>query len=133
MKKLYYDVAKWSIKTFPGSEPITHLLKLREEVNEAIASPETISEYADCLIALFSASNKAGIMYTELLMKTCMKLEENKKRHWRKQPDGTYQHVCKHKLKPPSEDQIREYTLLHQDKFSLVDFADWITKTLNNG
>ena len=133
MKKLYYEIGQWSAKTFPESHPINLLLKLKEETSEAIVSPKSAGEYADCLIALFAASNSAGIMFSELLMKSHIKLEENKKRKWRKQPDGTYQHVCKHKLKPPTEDQIREYTLLHQDKFSLVDFADWITKTVSNG
>jgi hypothetical protein len=93
MEELYNSIGVWVKSAFPDAGSVEHLLKLRHEAVEAINSPGDITEYADCLIALLGASYKAGIGYNDLLKETKSKLMVNTTRNWKKESDGTYQHV----------------------------------------
>ena len=77
--------AEWSRRTF-GSDtsrgPIGPLKHLAKEVNETLAAPNDLEEYADCLFLLFDASRRAGFGYDDLLNAAWDKLEKNKAREW---------------------------------------------------
>lgn len=91
-KRLYNSIGEFSKKTFSDSGSVEHLLKLKQEADEAIKDPDNIKEYADILIALLGASYKANFTFEELMNATKDKLKVLKKREWIKQEDGTYQH-----------------------------------------
>ena len=91
--KLYNSMGKFSMEKFPDASPIEHLLKVKNEADEAINCPHDIVEYADILLSLFGAAYKAGFSYEELMKASKKKLEICKERKWRKLEDGTYQHI----------------------------------------
>ena len=95
MQALWKAVKAWQILTF-GSDgshsPKNTLLKLREEVEEAIADPWERSEYADLLIMLFAAARQAGMNLEDLEEATWGKLFINMERKWRRGESGMYQH-----------------------------------------
>lgn len=93
MEDLYNSIGLWVKSAFPEAGTVDHLLKLRHEAMDAINSPGDITEYADCLIALLGASFKVGFDYDSLLNATNSKLLVNTTRSWKKESDGTYQHV----------------------------------------
>jgi len=66
-KELYNDLGEWTKKIFPDADSVAHLFKLKDETDEAIKTPNDIMEYADCLMAIFGASYKAGFTYDELM------------------------------------------------------------------
>lgn len=92
LNKLYSDIYEFSIKVFPDAKSNDHLLKLKNEADEAIENNKDIYEFADCFIALIAASSKSGFNCDELIMATFEKLEICKSRSWKKLIDGTYQH-----------------------------------------
>ena len=92
---LFESVGTWSKKTFPKAGAKEHLLKLKQEADEAIADPTDIYEYCDILIPLFAAANKAGFTAEMLLNCSFEKLEILKGRTWEEKADGTHQHVEK--------------------------------------
>lgn len=59
----------WSQRTF-GTDvergPIGPLKHLKKEADEAIAHPQDIMEYADCLFLLFDATRRAGFTLQQL-------------------------------------------------------------------
>jgi len=89
---LFAEMGSFAVQTFPDAGSVEHLKKLKHEADEAIAEPQNVEEYADCLLALFGAAHKAGITYETLLNASAGKLEIVKQRSWNKLPDGTYQH-----------------------------------------
>lgn len=94
---LYSEMGGFAKTTFPDAGPVQHLLKLKNEADEAIAAPHDSIEYADCLLCLFGAAHKAGLTYERLLSVARAKLAVAKERKWERKPDGTYQHI---ELKP---------------------------------
>lgn len=89
---LFTDMGKFVDKTFPNATAKEHLMKLKQESQEAIEAPMDIMEYADSELALHGAAHKAGFTYKELQEAKKQKLEILKNRSWEKQADGTYQH-----------------------------------------
>lgn len=89
---LFDAMGSFAVKTFPDAGSIEHLKKLKHEADEAIAEPQNVEEYADMLLALFGAAEKAGITHKQLIEASEGKLEVVKTRTWVKLPDGTYQH-----------------------------------------
>lgn len=89
---LFDAMGSFAVKTFPDAGSIEHLKKLKHEADEAIAEPQSVEEYADMLLALFGAAEKAGITHKQLIEASEGKLEVVKTRTWKKLPDGTYQH-----------------------------------------
>lgn len=80
-------------KAFPDASCNDHLKKLKIEADEAMQDNRDITEFADCLGAIYGAVSKAGFLYPELIKAGFEKLEINKVRKWEKLPDGTYQHI----------------------------------------
>lgn len=82
---LWDALADWSRKTF-GSDakrgPVGPLKHLASEVEEAIAAPQDLVEYADCLMLLFDAARRAGFNLDALLHAANEKLIVNKGRKW---------------------------------------------------
>ena len=89
---LFDAMGKFAVEKFPDAGSVEHLKKLKYEADEAIAEPQDLVEYADCLLALFGAAYKAGFTYEDLLKASEGKLEIVKKRNWKRLDDGTYQH-----------------------------------------
>lgn len=87
----------WSQKTFGSDKergPIGPLKHLRKEAKEAIAKPNDLEEYADCLFLVFDATRRAGFSYDQLVEACFAKLAENKGRKWQKPTkDGPVEHV----------------------------------------
>lgn len=91
--QLFTAIGTFSVKAFPTAKSIEHLKKLKHEADEAIEQPSDISEYADCIVALFAAAYKAGISANDLLHASNDKLEKIRNLKWTILPDGTYQSV----------------------------------------
>lgn len=77
------DLGVWADATFgAGRPPERSFSHLQEEVEELIASPYDLKEYADCFILLIDSARRAGYDM-ETILKACNdKLEINKKRKW---------------------------------------------------
>lgn len=88
--------ATWSQLTF-GSDsergptgPLNHLAK---EVQEAMAAPTDMMEYADLLLLVLDASRRAGITADHLLDVAEEKLRINIAREWGpRQANGVFEH-----------------------------------------
>lgn len=97
--KLERSRFNWSLKTFPKATKESSLRKLEEEIREirkdlkkGIANP---LEYADALMCLLDSAGRAGLDAKTILIAFQHKLQINKKRTWKKNPDNTYSHVEK--------------------------------------
>lgn len=90
---------EWSLKNFPEATPISSLRKLESEIEEievdiiegAINSIN--EEYADALMCLFDSAGRLGITPQLIFDAFEKKLEKNKNRLWKKNPDNTYSHI----------------------------------------
>jgi hypothetical protein len=95
--KLEEERMEWSFKTFPEATAISSLRKLEEEIkeieNNIIEGKKDTEEYADALMCLFDSAGRFGISPEEIFQAFQNKLETNKKRVWKKNPDNTYSHV----------------------------------------
>ena len=92
-RSLYREAGRVSKTMFPTAGIKEHMLKLKQEADEVIASPLDTEEHADCLLIVMSAAFKAGISYDRLITTASIKLEELEKRKWKLEEDGTYQHI----------------------------------------
>lgn len=90
---LYNEFGQWTKATFPNAGSVKHLIKLKEEVNEAIEAPNDIMEYADCMGGLFGAAYKAGFTFDDLFDAWNKKFQINKTRKWQVNKNGTYSHI----------------------------------------
>jgi NTP pyrophosphatase (non-canonical NTP hydrolase) len=96
---------EWSVKTFTEATALSSLLKLKSEIDEVevylngnmdpdvVNWPESIEEYADCLMCLCDSFHRAGIPVEQVLLAFDKKTEKNKNRIWKKNPDNSYSHV----------------------------------------
>lgn len=97
---------EWSLKNFPEATYFSSLSKLKEEIKEVDKElkylekfPEQYHldkltmEYADCLMCLFDSAGRAGVSVEDIVEAFEEKLEINKNRKWKKNPDNTYSHV----------------------------------------
>lgn len=97
MPEFWTAQAAWSQATF-GSDsergPIGPLLHLAKEVQEAIANPSDLEEFADLQFLIFDSARRAGFTYEQLLDACWKKLEKNKTRKWGPATkDGPVEHV----------------------------------------
>lgn len=69
-------------KRFPEASSNDHLLKIKEEVQEAIDNNKDISEFADIQLALYAAAGKAGYKEGDLRTASEKKLKILRKRKW---------------------------------------------------
>lgn len=136
--ELFESMGAFAKEKFPDASSVEHLLKLHQEVDEAISSPSDITEYADCLLALFGAVHKAGYSFSDLLQAGFNKFDIVKSRVWERLSDGTYQH--KSTKKQVTDEQIRQvfyglctsqaytgYAVIREDIFIKV-VRDLLTK-----
>lgn len=97
---------EWSLKNFPDATNHSSLKKLREEIKEVVKElkyldefPEQYEteklnmEYADCLMCLFDSAGRSGVSIEDIIEAFSEKLEINKSRTWKKNPDNTYSHI----------------------------------------
>lgn len=91
MRDIFNEIGEFTSTNFSKSAS-THLIKLKEEVNEVIENPSDTEEYADCLLALFSAAY-CMFPYDGFINAVKKKLEIVKNRTWKKQADGTFKHI----------------------------------------
>lgn len=87
----------WSLKTFPEATAISSLRKLESEIEEIevdiVEGHRNPEEYADALMCILDSAGRQGIFIEEILHAFKVKLEINKKRVWKKNPDNSYSHV----------------------------------------
>lgn len=74
--------SKWALAQFGPRSPIGPLKHLKREADEAIAKPQDITEYADCLHCLLHAVQCAGFSLDDLVEAAWRKLPENIMRQW---------------------------------------------------
>lgn len=90
---------RWSLDTFPKCTPNGSIEKLREELKEIEKNIENKErdpiEFADCLMCLFdiAARLENPISVQEIFDAFEEKLEINKKRIWKHNPDNSYSHI----------------------------------------
>ena len=94
-EELYNQIGEFARNTYKNADYYSFMEKLKEEIKEVIENPDDISEYADCIIVLFSACGKRNIPYSELVKTIKEKFEINKNREWYEIKPGIYKHVKK--------------------------------------
>lgn len=85
MRDFWREQAAWSQATFGPDDvrgPAGPLKHLRKEIDEVLAAPADIEEYADLLFLVFDATRRAGFVYDDLLGACWDKLFKNKQRTW---------------------------------------------------
>lgn len=83
--ELVLKQAEWSQDVFgPDSDrgPVGALRHLKQEADEAIAAPNDLTEYADCLLLLLDASRRAGFSVQQLIHAAIDKQAVNSERNW---------------------------------------------------
>ena len=94
----FWDMlSEWSQATF-GTDaergPVGPLKHLAKEVQECLADPSDLEEYADCLFLVFDATRRAGFTFDQLVEAVFAKLAKNKRREWpRPTSDEPVEHV----------------------------------------
>lgn len=88
---------KWSLETFEDATPISSLRKLESEIKEieediskGMANP---TEYADALMCLLDSAGRQGITLEQIIKAFEYKIEVNKGREWKKNPDNLYSYI----------------------------------------
>lgn len=98
---------EWSLKMFPDATPRSSILKLQSEAKEVLKEIKILEkfpdgdnglealtmEYADMQMCLFDSAGRAGVSVEDIFEAFSEKLEINKARKWKKNPDNTYSHV----------------------------------------
>lgn len=85
LERFWGELADWSQTTFgPDAErgptgPLKHLAK---EVQEALADPSDVFEYADMVFLVFDAARRAGFSFEHLESAVWRKLRINRERKW---------------------------------------------------
>lgn len=85
LRAFWQSQAAWSEATFGTTAergPLGPLKHLAKEVQEVIADPTDVTEFADCVFLVFDAARRAGFTYDELVAAAWTKLEINKARKW---------------------------------------------------
>lgn len=76
------DAAEWSLRTFGIRKVTGPLNHLKSEIDEIIADPTDVEEFADALILLQDAAWRSGHKMSEIFEAALAKNEKNKKREW---------------------------------------------------
>ena len=97
LSKFWQEHAEWSRTTFGADDvrgptgPLKHLAK---EVQECLANPTDLEEYADLMFLTFDACRRAGFTLPALVKEMWRKLEVNKNRKWGPPTiDGAVEHI----------------------------------------
>ena len=77
------DKYKWSVETFgPGARTEGVVNHIREELDEVLASPEDISEWADIIILAIDGARRMGFSADDIIEGLIAKHLKNKARKW---------------------------------------------------
>ena len=94
LSQLQSQIYQWQIETFGGQAPKHFSRKLGAEVFEMLEAVDgggdTAPEIADCFIVLFGLASSLGVNAEEAIE---AKMAINRKRKWKKEKDGTFQHI----------------------------------------
>ena len=97
LNEFWVELSEWSQATFGADGergPIGPLKHLAKEVQEALADPGDLIEYADLLFLVFDATRRAGFSFEDLLAACWRKLAINRARTWPKpSSDEPVEHV----------------------------------------
>lgn len=81
-QNFWNGLSKWSQSTFGNDAsrgPQGPLLHLKKEVDEVLAAPEDIVEYADLIFLTYDAARRAGFSFGQLEQACFAKLAINRK------------------------------------------------------
>ncbi len=85
MRRLQLEAFRWSSETF-GSDavrgPEAPLAHLRKEIDEVLADPTDIEEWADVLLLVLDGISRAGYSTDAVEHAAWAKLDKNRKRKW---------------------------------------------------
>lgn len=103
LNDLFKRVGAVARTCFPEAGSREHARKLQHEAQELERAGryDQIEEAADCLICLGAFCQEEGISVDVLLAAARAKVEKCMRRTWKRQPDGTYQHVDPPEIKHP--------------------------------
>lgn len=92
--RLWNELHKWQLATFPGATAKSKIAHLQKEVDELVEDPSDIHEHADAWMLLIGAAAIQGYNLDDVLGAIREKLEINKGRKWG-EPDaqGVVEHV----------------------------------------
>ncbi len=85
MEQFWDEQAEWSRSVFGSDQirgpqgPLKHLAK---EVQEVLADPTDLEEYADLMFLVVDATRRADFTYQQLMDACFAKLVKNKSRKW---------------------------------------------------
>lgn len=85
LQVFWTDLAAWSSVAFGDDKirgPIGPLKHLAKEVEECLADPTDLEEYADLLFLVFDATRRAGFTYFDFVNAVRTKLRKNMARKW---------------------------------------------------
>lgn len=85
LHKLIESQTPWSQTTFGSDTPESSrkpTLHMRKEVDEILANPDDITEYADVLLLLIDAARRRGFVFSDLVQAAIAKHEICKTREW---------------------------------------------------
>lgn len=85
LEEIWEQHAAWSRDTFGSDQergPIGPLKHLAKEVQEALADPFDLEEYADLVFLIFDACRRAGFSLEQLRLALNEKLKVNRARQW---------------------------------------------------
>lgn len=91
LKKFWQQLSVWSQATFGADAdrgPAGPLKHLALEVQECLADPTDLVEYADLIFLTFDACRRAGFTYDQLTRAIEAKLKVNMARKWGKPSSG---------------------------------------------
>lgn len=102
--KNFETIAKEHIEfttaTFTEATALSSIYKLQAETEELKAelsnkfnTIELITEYADCFFCLIDSAARCGLSIDHIISSMEQKLEINKSRKWKKNPDNSYSHI----------------------------------------
>ncbi len=87
LANLSFDIAEWSQKTFGSDKergPVGSLKHLAKEVQECLADPTDLMEWADILILFLDGSRRAGFTPMQVIEAAHEKMRTNRARVWPK-------------------------------------------------
>ena len=92
-EELLRDTGEWADINLPNEDVVGKLTHLKEEVDEVLATPDDVEEWADCFMLLYDALRKQGLPFREVQTAMERKLEKNRLRVWEETSPGVYHHV----------------------------------------
>ena len=88
---------EWSKKTFPEATSLSSLAKAKDEIQEIEKDIKSGNknpyEYVDAIMCIMDAAAREGMNSKEVMIAYKLKIEINKKRTWKKNPNNSYSHV----------------------------------------